>query len=185
MALPKEKKDHLKALGYDDDRLGKIENLMTSKQAEADGRESKEATEAQGGEATSTETPVAVVEATTVTQATPTAAEIAEAVGAVMSPFMAELQALKAEMADARKEISDIKVKETQKDAQVISATPAMSLKELMAQHVFGKAEAQVDGRSALAKDKPVEKAATPEAKTGISFIDAIMAANKQVQIAQ
>jgi hypothetical protein len=182
MALAKEKKDHLKALGYDETGVTKIENLMTSKQAEAEGRESKEADVAQGGE-TKTDTPTTPVEVSVATSAL-TAAEVAEAVGAVLSPLMVEFQALKAEVATAQKEISDMKAKETQKDAQVISATPALSLKELMSQHVFGKVEAQVDGRSALAKDKPVEKAATPEQRTGIAFIDAIMAANK-IQVAQ
>ena len=183
MALAKEKVDHLKKLTYTDDQVAKITNLMESKHVEAAGRESKETSDMQG-EVSSTETLVTQTEVSTVSPLTLTAAEIAEAVGAVMSPVLAELQALKAEMADARKEINDMKAKETVRDAQVISATPALSLKELMSQHVFGKAEAMIDGRSALAKDKPVEKAASPESKTGISFIDALMAANR-VQVAQ
>lgn len=179
MALAKEKVDHLKTLGYDDNGVAKIANLMESKQAEAAGRESKE-----------TDVPVvpAVLEETpTVVTPTPslTAQEVAEAVGIVLTPIMAEIQSLKAELSDARKEITDMQAKEVMKDAQVISATPSLSLKELMSQHVFGKTEVQIDGRSALAKDKPVEKATTPEKTTGIAFIDALLAANKQQVVAQ
>jgi len=180
MALAKEKVDHLKTLGYDDTSVTKIANLMESKQTEAAGRESKEADPVV--------VPAVAVEIPVVTAtSTPslTAQEVAEAVGAVMSPIMAELQALKAELSDARKEITHMQEKEATKDAHIISATPSLSLKELMSQHVFGKPEVQIDGRSALAKDKPVEKAATPEKTTGIAFIDALLAANKQQVVAQ
>ena len=98
-----------------------------------------------------------------------------------MNPLKAQLEDFATQLGDARKEITDLRTKEAQRDEHVISATPALSLKELMSQQIFGAKEAQIDGRSALAKDKPVETAHKPKSQTGIEFIDALLAYNQQV----
>lgn len=181
--LPQEKKDHLKTLGYSDEQITSIDSLFVKKQADAEssGRESKETAPAEEGQSTEnqggvTETKTEVKEETVPVPFT--AQDVAEAVGAVLQPILEKLSLYETALGVLAKELTAVKEHQGAVEQETIKATPAMSLKELMAQSVFGKVEAQIDGRSSLGKDKPKETQVESASVTGVPFLDRLIQAN-------
>lgn len=191
MSLPNDKKDWLKSLNYSDAEIAAIEAQLSEQAAKAkeEKRETKEAAPEKKTEpAAQTTTPAAPVKEDVrepqsneaakeavkeaAAPATLPVKEIIEAVASVLKPVVARLDAVDLE-------IKALKTRQTEdlatKAQKIIDETPVLSLSELMKMSVFGK-EAQVDGRSALAKDVPVEKAATYKPVTGFPLIDQILA---------
>lgn len=181
--LRPEQSAHLKGLGYTDEQLSQIENLLQTKDtaAEEEGRENKEATNASDGGSVENDNPP--TEQTT-NDANALFAmwskEIAEGMGAVMAPLLERLDAIDARLAAQEAAVKEISTQAEAQAEKTVAATPAMSVKELLMQAVYSSPTAQVDGRSALAKETPKEKQATPAGATGIPVLDALIVANRQ-----
>jgi len=93
------------------------------------------------------------------------ATAVGEAINMALEPLVERMNALEARL-EQKKE--DDEVKET------LDATPASSLRELVIRSVIGRDETRVDGRTALAKDKPLEVAPV-ETEHQIPVIGAIL----------
>ena len=192
--LRDEQKAHLKELGFDDAAINRLETDLATKDATAteEGRANKEA---DTTEAEATETaPVAEDKGEVNKEQTDPGTvqfdgealrnEFAQAIAAVMGPVLERLDAMDAKFAGVDtmvKELTSAKVKEAE---ETVSATPALSLAELAMQAVFGEKskEAQIDGRSSLAKDSPKEKSADPTPVTGIPMLDNLIRSNVAAQ---
>lgn len=181
--LRADQREHLKSLAYTDEQLDQINATLQTKDNEAsgEGREVKEATDVDGGVIVEQTNPATVQNSADFGALLAAhTKEIAEAVGGVMAPLLERLGVVEARLAEQDVLVKEMTAQQAAQVAQAIEATPVMSVKELFNQAVFGGSAAQIDGRSALAKDTPKEKATTPAPVTGISFIDALMTANRQ-----
>lgn len=95
-----------------------------------------------------------------------TAQSLADALGSVMKPIIAQLKNLNERVGGFEAQLKEVQVfTDDQKEL-----TPSASLESMMAQAIFGE---PVDGRSALAKSKPKAK---PKEFTPVPFINNIMA---------
>jgi len=139
--IPEHKKAYLKAVGLTEEKIMEIEEVSRQKalRAEADGLEFKE-TEPEAA---------APVEATPA-QEYPTRQEVAEALEGMVHSFEEAIAGL-------TKEINSLKESEEARIAEKAANIPRASLAELISQRVIGSKEAQVDGRSELAKNGPEE----------------------------
>ena len=118
-----------------------IEEVSRQKalQAEAEGLEFKE-----------TEPEAAAPAEATPTPQYPTRQEVAEALEGMVHSFEEAIAGL-------TKEINSLKESEEARIAEKAANIPRASLAELISQRVIGSKEAQVDGRSELAKNGPEE----------------------------
>lgn len=179
--LDEARRSWLKSAGYKDEEIAHIESSLATKAADAAERESKEATEATTEVATEAvetsivapaETATPVAEETTPEQ-TMNVKELIEAVSAVIKPLSDQVVALTQEVAKVKEAQTTQAAELNVKARQMVAETPQMSMRELLAVGVFGQ-QAVVDGRSALAKDAPVQKEANDGVAdvTGIPFIN-------------
>lgn len=162
MAIPKAKRDEFIENGLPANILDTLEQqtAAASKEAETIGLERKETEPAQvetSQPVTAAVTPAPApvpaeekpVEAETITRE-----EVAQAIGAVVKPLMEEVKELAALVKELTK-TDEVKI------AEKAAMTPAASLESLIVENLFGKSTL-VDGRSSLAKSKPVEAPAIP-----------------------
>lgn len=176
MALRDEQKEHLRKAGLTDERITQLETELGNmgKAAQDAGIESKE---------TETETPAAEVQ--TETPAYATEQGVADAIAAVTVPITEALQAIQAQLAGVDAEIKALKASDEAKIAKAAEATPRASLQDLIAQSIIGNKDAQVDGRTALAKAGPKQAEAAPAAVTGITRLDEYIRQSRSVGVAQ
>lgn len=180
MAIPDEtKKEWISKLGIKPETLEGLEaaNAADANKAIEEGVEHKEVEEvAQPATLETTETPPETPPAQTVT---PTADElkaiVQEAVTGIVSPIVDRLNTLEAGLKEM-KEASE-------KRDEVLKGTPAASLSALLGnfnKSAIGSPDTKVDGRTELAKSKPKETAANEGGRTGIPFIDKMLAGDTQ-----
>lgn len=187
MKLDQARTEWLKSMGYGEDEISRISENLSTKAADAATLESKEETQAEVV-ATAVEVPVVeetqaeVVAEKSAEVATMNVKEVVEAVAEIIKPIAARLDRFDVALAALAQNQANQAGQMADKAATMIEETPALSLKELMSMAVFGNS-AVVDGRSALAKDAPVEKEAKMpgEMITGISFLDTLIR-NSQVK---
>ena len=99
-----------------------------------------------------------------------------------LAPVLQAVSDLQSRMGGIESEVKELKVSDDEKVAKAAQMTPAASLQALIAQNILGGTDAQLDGRSALAKSKPKEAAAPDHHQvTGVSFVDNLIA-NTQKQ---
>ena len=186
MALTAEKKAHLQKVGLADSSITELEASLAAKAqgARDAGIEEKDATP----EPASTDADAAKEEATTdepVVEAQPvpglTAEDIAGVFSDALAPVLQAVSDLQSRMGGIESEVKELKVSDDEKVAKAAQMTPAASLQALIAQNILGSPDAQLDGRSALAKSKPKEAAAPTNQVTGVSFVDNLIA-NTQKQ---
>lgn len=199
MAIPQRKRESfIKEWGIDPSLLDKLEqqNAADAAKAQTEERESKEqaAPEAEGS--VKEDAPVAeqVAQeqvtppadspqtATDPLEQSPTRREIADAFANVITPITDEVSTLVERMMAIEsqlKELSDARAQEKQDLSKAIETIPAASLSALIAQRVVGNSAAAVDGRSSLAKSKPKEAETQSQQRTGIPFLDRMMASDQ------
>lgn len=167
-----EQKEHLLKLGMAPERVAEVENILSTlgKAATDAGLESKETEPVTNAAA---ETPVA-------TPAYVTAQEVADAVGALVTPITQALAAMTSQLASMQDTVKALKESDETKVAKAADATPAASLQALMAQTIFGvNSPAMLDGRTTLAKAGPKQAAAEADQITGIGHIDQLIARSR------
>jgi len=156
MAIPNQKRNEFIENGLSASILDQLEQqaVTASKEADMNGLERKEAAApapvvepAQPAPAQPVEPAKPETEAPT--ERPVTREEVATAIGAVVKPLVEEMKELAALVKELAKTDQD-------KIAEKAAMTPAASLEALVVESIFGKATA-VDGRSSLAKSKPVE----------------------------
>lgn len=165
MALRDEQKDHLRKAGLTDEQITGLETDLAGKAqaAQAAGIESKEADPPAETLAPAAETPDFA-----------TRQEIADAMVAVSKPIMEALNGVTAQLAAMQAEVKAMKETDEIKIAKAAEATPRASLESLIAQSIIGNKDAQIDGRTALAKAGPKQaEANTP--LTPVPFIDSLI----------
>lgn len=182
MSIPDEtKQEWVKKLGINPETLKSLEdaNAADADKAAKEGLESKEVEkteEAQPAPQTTLAEPPApeVKEA----PAMPTIDElknaIQETMTGILTPLNERITTLEANIKEL-KEASD-------KRDEALKGTPTASLSALIssiAQSAIGAPETRVDGRTSLAQSKPKETAAEVAGRTGIPFIDTMLAGNK------
>lgn len=167
MALTAEKKAYLQKAGLTDSAIAELESNLASKaQAAKDaGVEHKEASADAAVEPVEAKEESAVVEdAAPVTEpvaAAPalTAEDVANVFTSALAPVMEAITNLQSRMGSMEAEVKELKVADEDKIAKAAQLTPAASLQALISQSLLGNTEAQLDGRSSLAKSKPKETA--------------------------
>lgn len=183
-----ERRSWLKNKGYTDDEIAQIETNLATKALDGEGRDNKENTPAVVAE-----TVVAEVVETPAVQAaavTPVAEEetevkglagemnvkeLLDAISAVIKPVADQVKSLTSELATMKQTQAILSAELQVKARQMVAETPKLSMAELLASSVFGT-QAIVDGRTALAKDGPVQKEVAdviPDV-SGISFINGL-----------
>jgi hypothetical protein len=165
MAIPGDKRKTLiEKWGLTEAQLEAIEQLNANeaKQADAAQVERKETTEQNYGSAT-------IANAAVVGKEQPiTRQEIADAVAGALAP-----------LATSIKELQDtVAVMQKDKETITVPPLPAASLAALIAQRIIGNPAAAVSAADPLAKSKPKETAPVAAARTGIQFIDEMLAGN-------
>lgn len=181
MAIPDEtKQEWISKLGIKPETLQSLEeaNAADASKAQSEGIESKENEEAQpaASETETTETQTEAVEAKTVTLTVDELKNaVQDAVKGIVSPMIERLDALE-------KSLTEVKEASEKRD-EALKGTPTASLGALLggfAQSAIGASETKVDGRTSLAQSKPKETAANGGGRTGIQFIDEMLAGNSQ-----
>lgn len=178
--MDQKNKEYLAAVGLSQDRIDQIAADIEERRNKgaAEGRRTKEAEDTP----VVAETPV-VVE-TPVTPETPVTQvagevslkEVTEAFLFVNKQMADQIKAVVDELAVIKSQLASFQTETADKAAQIVAETPVLSLKELYAMSVFGDAAAQVDGRSKLGQDRPVEnKDAAAPVFTGVSFLDQVI----------
>lgn len=183
MAIPDEtKKEWVESMGIDPKTLDSLEaaNAKDADKAISEGLESKETDAASAQPATPAEELAPEVAETPAETPTPATepnldvlrAAVTEAVTSLVNPMIERIDQLEATM----KEIKET----TEKQKEMLVGTPAASLATLItgfAQSAIGAESTRVDGRTSLAKSKPVETAPTSQnGKTLVPFINEITA---------
>lgn len=195
MQLSKEKREWLLGLGYTEDQLNEIQQktALKKEQAETEGRVSKETPEVEAkteeatqeteqkqdvGQEATTETPAAEKQETQ-PAATDTTKEVVEAVASVIKPLADMVLEVQKQVSDLATRVEGVEGTAQKQAKQMVEETPTLSLKELLSMATFGNPAAQIDGRSSLAKDGPVEnKDADEFSVTGIGVLDKAIKAN-------
>lgn len=167
MTIPDAKKAHLRKVGISDEKISELETDLASKAqvARAAGLDFKET--------------VPPPEPPTEDEPQPTAAyatrdEVATAIAEAVSPILTGMQTLTEAM-------SKMVTTDEERIGKKAADTPAMSIGALVTKHlsVIGRDETRVGVEDMkLAKDKPKETDGR-ESKTGIPFVDAILAGEK------
>ncbi len=175
MSIPDETKNEwIQKLGLNPDTLKTLEdaNAADAKKANDEGLESKEKTEETQPATQSTEQTTEVkpeVKSVTLTIDELKSA-VQETMTGIVTPLVERIKTLEDGL-KAVKEASD-------KRDEALKGTPTASLSALIgdiAKSAIGQEETRVDGRTKLAESKPKETAAQ-EGRTGIPFIDAMLA---------
>lgn len=178
------KTEWVSKLGIDPKTLESLEaaNAADAAKAVSEGLESKEVAEtAEVAQPATQEVPVAEPVTPPVPEATITMEDIksvvTEVFGSIVAPALERISTLENGMKELKEAASA--------QAEAYKGTPAASLANaLIAQFstksAVGSDEARVDGRESLAKSKPKETAAPADHRTGIPFVDAMLAGNKQ-----
>lgn len=185
MAIPDETKlDWISKLGIKPETLKSLEeaNAADADKAISEGLESKETEVTPETQPAAEETQVAeqpepepeAKEAETVTLTVDQLrTAVQEAVTNIVAPVIERMNTLESGIKE---------LKETsEKRDEVLKGTPAASLSALLgqfAQSAIGNPETRVDGRTSLAQSKPKEAAANVSGRTGIQFIDEMLAGN-------
>jgi hypothetical protein len=156
------------AYGVSPELLAKIEamNALDKSAAEAEGQETKQANVEEEEEEEQMDETKQVTEETK--------AGNSELVALVTQTAQSVL-ALNDQVKTLVKEIADMRKSEEEKVAAKAATTPLASLSQMLANSVIGTKEAQVDGRTSLARSGP-EETPVPQkggVSTGISFVDA------------
>lgn len=178
MGLNPDKKQYLVQAGLSSEVIAELEKTLATKKEAADnaGLESKESTPAEPTAETPAETPTQ--------PAYVTAQEVADAVTSVIAPFTEALTAVTSQLAAMQAEVKALKQSDEEKIAEKSSATPRASLQALLAHSIGGMAEAQIDGRTTLAKAGPKQAPQEAEAVTGMTYIDKLIAQSR-AEVAQ
>jgi len=196
MAIPTNKREALIEMGIPADVLDKLEaqNAEQAKEASESGIQSKEAQAAP----IPLETPATVVPPALVPSApvqkdadpvtppasnAPTAQEIADAVSGVLNERLTAIDqrfnALEAAMAKTQEDLKSLKETDEAKIVKAAAQTPIASLSAMIARGIsssIGATETVVDGRSTLAKSKPLETLAqTERSNIGIMTVENII----------
>lgn len=101
--------------------------------------------------------------------------EVAEALGAVLTPMLQTIETLTSHVATLTKEITELKKEDAEKIAATKELTPTLSLSELISRNVIGKEASKVKGNTMLGKDGPKEtEAPAGNAPTMVPFINDI-----------
>lgn len=163
MAIPDEKKEHLRALGFTDERITQLEAELEGKAKEADaaGLETKDA-------------PPAAVDATPAPEAPagPNADEVAQAIAAAVKPLLEQMTAQAQTVTALAETVKALKADEDKKLEAKAAATPGASLRDLVARAI-GDNATKVAADDPLATKGPKQTDPTTESITGIPFIDA------------
>lgn len=196
MAIPTNKREALIEMGIPADVLDKLEaqNAEQAKEASESGIQSKEAQAAP----IPPETPATVVPPALVPSApvqkdvepttppasnTPTAQEIADAVSGVLNERLTAITerfaTLETVVAKLQEELKSLKETDEAKIVKAAAQTPIASLSAMIARGIsssIGATETVVDGRSVLAKSKPVEMPVPTERNNiGYMIVDDII----------
>jgi len=91
--------------------------------------------------------------------------------------FVKTTSVLLERVADLEAKVKELQVEDAQKIAKASELTPTASFEDLIKQRVFGNDESYVHGNDSLARSKPEEKEAPAKVFTGLSFLDAKIAA--------
>lgn len=191
MSIPKDKRDQLvKGWGIDESWLDQLEesNRAAAKEASEAGVQSKE----KSDQDETKDAPVAEeatqaveseeTEASADMSAYPTRSEVVEAVTAVLTPMRDQIVALTEQMDAMTKELASVKQVETDREQEIVKAAqkiPQASMAALLSKSIIGQEDAQVDGRTSLAKSKPtVTKSYEPH--IGIPFLDQMVYGQEQ-----
>jgi hypothetical protein len=176
MALPDEKRRFLIEAGLGEEAVAELERQLEdkAKTLESEGVEFKEA-ETEQAEAK----PEPEVQAESVPAPDyATRDEVAEAVGLHLKPLIEQVQALSSQIEAMGKELKELKKSEDERLKEIVEITPAASLYDRISSAI-GASEAQVDGRSALAKAKPAEAPATEKGgPTLVPWLNELILAN-------
>lgn len=166
MALTAEKKSYLQKAGLTDSAIAELEANLASKAKAAinAGIEHKEASadaavepvEAKEESAVA-EDDAPVTEPVAVSPAALTAEDVATVFADALKPVMEAVTNLQTRMGSMEAEVKELKVADEDKIAKAAQLTPAASLQELISQSLLGNTDAQLDGRSSLARSKPKE----------------------------
>lgn len=178
MGLSPEKRKYLEQVNLPESVIAELEATLASKKEAANdaGLESKETTPAEPTAETPAETPTQ--------PAYVTAQEVADAMAGVIAPFTEALTAVTSQLAAMQAEVKALKQSDEEKIAEKSSATPRASLQALLAHSIGGMAEAQIDGRTTLAKAGPKQAPQEAEAVTGMTYIDKLIAQSR-AEVAQ
>lgn len=194
MAIPKDKVEALTRVWGEEAQkhLQALEqhNALDAEKATEEGRDTKEVTEEvvetpAVAETTAAETPSG--------ETRYTQEEIAEAFANVVAPYRDRVEEIGAKLDQVAtaiegltKEISHLKENDTAKIEQVVTQTPAASLAAMIAKNMgmsaVGSPETKVDGRSELGRSHPKEAPANVQQRTGIPFIDQMLAEPEKVE---
>lgn len=163
-----EQKEHLLKLGMSQERVAEVENILSTlgKAATDAGLESKETEPVTNAAA---ETPATA-------PAYATQQEVADAMGAVIAPITAALNAVTEQLVAMQADVKAMKATDESKIAAKAAGTPRASLQELIAMNIIGKDTAMLDGRTTLAKAGPKQAAQEADQITGIGHIDQMIA---------
>lgn len=184
MGLDQAKKDHLRALGFDDARIEAIEQYVeaVSKSAQAAGIESKEETVAatEAVEPSETETQVAAHEEADDKEEPVyvTREEIADAIVGSMNGVLDAVRAVSERISALESQVKELQVKDGEKVAALKEVTPTLSLRELVAKGLQTPAT-RLDANDPLLTQKPKEASVT-ETVTGIPFLDQLVMGNRK-----
>lgn len=190
MPFEKDKRDFLRDLGFDEDRISALEHYAASmsKSATEAGIESKEESEAevpvldaQTEEPEEAAVPVekeSVAEEETVeAPAYVTREEVADAIVGSFSGVIDAIRALESRLDAAESAVKALKRQDEEKIAEMKEVTPTLSLRELVAKGLMGKSTAIPEG-DPLLEQKPKEAAAA--SVTGIPFLDSLVAQTRK-----
>jgi len=182
MSIPDEtKQEWISKLGINPETLKSLEaaNAADADKAISEGLESKEADPAESAQPATTEEakPEDKEPEEKAKSAEETTADLQtaleKALSTILTPLIERITALETEV----KSVKETNAAQT----EAMKGTPTASLSALLgqfAQSAIGSPETQVDGRNSLAKSKPKEAAADIPGRTGIQFIDEMLAGN-------
>jgi hypothetical protein len=92
----------------------------------------------------------------------------------------AVLKVLQDQSATLEQRIADLECSDEKKIAELADETPRKSIAEIYASRAVGRAEARVDGRESLAKDKPKEAVDTRGMSAGATVMSRIVNRGKE-----
>jgi hypothetical protein len=187
MAIPQEKKKTLVDMfGLPEDVLAKIEatNQEDASKAAESGIESKEKTDAQPPAETTetkvdTATPVepgdAKPEVESPEDAAPSRKEVAEAITALVVPYMKKLDGLIDTVGKLEKQLESVKGQAETLQGTLVKDSSQASLMSMLLGSAVGDPANKVSDSDALANQKPKETVPAVEQRTGIPFIDQML----------
>jgi hypothetical protein len=103
----------------------------------------------------------------------PTRQEVADAVGAILQPFVERVDQLTGRMESLGKAVESVKGRQDDDLADTLKDIPAASLSTMLAERVIGNQKVEVKEEDDLNEKKPAE--ADTKGRTGIPFLDEIL----------